>query len=59
MRGRDEDTGEFLSPSRSLGANVAVLVYMLCKVVKTKRNPYKGELYTDLKEYRAIKALAE
>ncbi len=43
----------------ALGANAAVLVYMLYKVVKTKRNPYKGELYTDLKEYRAIKALAE
>jgi len=36
-----------------------VLVYMIYKVVKTKRNPYKAELYTDLKEYAAIKALAE
>ena len=40
-------------------ANVAVLVYMIYKVAKTKRNPYKAELYTDLKEYQAIKALAE
>ncbi|HWQ57844.1 MAG TPA: DUF5692 family protein [Clostridia bacterium] len=43
----------------ALGANVAVMVYMIYKVVKTRRNPYKGELYADLAEYRAIKALAE
>ncbi|MEA5047922.1 MAG: DUF5692 family protein [Eubacteriales bacterium] len=43
----------------ALAANVAVLVYMIFKVVKTKRNPYKAELYTDLKEYQAVKALAE
>ena len=39
--------------------NIAVFVYMIYKVVKTKRNPYLGELYTDLKEYKEIKALAE
>ena len=43
----------------ALGANVAVFVYMIYKSVKTKRNPYKAELYTDLAEYKAIKALAE
>lgn len=43
----------------SLAANVAVVVYMIYKIVKTKRNPYKAELYTDLAEYKAIKALAE
>lgn len=43
----------------ALLSNVAVIIYMVYKVVKTKRNPYKGELYTDLKEYKEIKALAE
>jgi len=43
----------------ALGANVAVLAYMIYKLVKTKRNPYKSELYVDLAEYKAIKALAE
>lgn len=43
----------------ALAANVAVVIYMIYKVVKTKRNPYRGELYTDLKEYREIKALSE
>lgn len=42
----------------ALAANIAVFVYMIYKVKKTKRNPYLGELYTDLKEYKSIKALA-
>lgn len=43
----------------SLGTNVAVFIYMIYKVAKTKRNPYKGELYTDLPAYEALKAQAE
>ncbi|MHC1734506.1 MAG: DUF5692 family protein [Erysipelotrichaceae bacterium] len=43
----------------SLGINVAVFGFMMYRVVKTKRNPYLGELYSDMKEYRAIKSLAE
>lgn len=31
--------------------NLAVFIYMIYKIVKTKRNPYKGELYVDLKAY--------
>lgn len=43
----------------ALASNAAVIVYMVYKIVKTKRNPYKGELYTDLKEYNKLKSLAE
>lgn len=43
----------------ALLSNVAVLVYMLYKMKKTGRNPYKGELYVDLAAYQDIKALAE
>ncbi|HHW23221.1 MAG TPA: hypothetical protein GXX26_10145 [Clostridiaceae bacterium] len=43
----------------ALLSNVAVFIYMIYKVVKTKRNPYKGELYIDLKGYQEVKALAE
>lgn len=43
----------------ALAANIAVLIYMIYKVKKTKRNPYLGELYTDLPEYKKIKELAE
>lgn len=49
----------FIVSLLALLSNIAVLVYMIYKVAKTKRNPYKGELYTDLKAYQEIKALAE
>ena len=43
----------------ALGANVAVLVYMLYKMRKTKRNPYREALYTDLAAYQEVAAMAE
>lgn len=43
----------------ALAINAAVLVYMIARVIKTKRNPYLGELYVDNKQYQAVKALAE
>lgn len=43
----------------ALLSNVAVLAYMIYKVVKTKRNPYLGELYTDLGKYKEVKGLAD
>lgn len=49
----------FIWSLAALLMNVGVLVYMLYKVKKTGRNPYKGELYTDLKAYKEVKALAE
>lgn len=49
----------FIFSLAALLVNVAVCIYMIYKVVKTKRNPYATELYTDLKEYKEIKALAE
>lgn len=39
--------------------NIGVLVFMIYRVYKTKRNPYTQELYTDLKSYKRIKALAK
>ena len=39
--------------------NIGVFGYMIYKVVKTKRNPYTSELYTDLAKYQEIKVLAE
>lgn len=43
----------------ALLVNIAVFAYMIYKIVKTKQNPYLGELYTDLKAYWEIKALAQ
>ncbi len=50
-------TALFIVSFLALAANVAVIGYMLYKVIKTKRNPYLGELYTDLAEQQRIKAL--
>ncbi len=52
-------TALFIVSLAALLANIAVAVYMVYKVVKTKRNPYTKELYTDLKCYTEVKALAE
>lgn len=49
----------FIVSFLAMAVNIAVLVYMVYKVKKTKRNPYKAELYVDLAEYKEIKALAE
>jgi len=66
-----QDTGKYMVASTynptiytilgalSLLINLAVFVYMIMKVTKTKRNPYKAELYIEHPEYKAIKALAE
>jgi hypothetical protein len=43
----------------ALAVNIAVFAYMVYKVIKTRKNPYLGELYTDLRSYREIKSLAE
>jgi len=47
----------FVVSMLALVANVAVFGYMIYKYKKTKRNPYLGELYTDLAEHKQIKAL--
>ncbi|WP_320128244.1 DUF5692 family protein [uncultured Sphaerochaeta sp.] len=48
----------FLVSLLALVANIAVLVFMVYKIIKTHRNPYKAELYTDLACYKTIKAEA-
>lgn len=52
-------TPMFIISLIALLSNVALFIYMIYKVVKTKRNPYKAELYTDLKAYKDVAALAE
>ena len=53
------ETIYFIVSFLALAVNAAVLVYMVYKTVKTKRNPYMGELYTDLGKYKEVKAMAE
>lgn len=42
----------------ALLSNLAVLAYMVYKIVRTRRNPYTGELYVDLGTYKSVAALA-
>lgn len=53
------ETPLFIFAFLSLASNIAVAVYMIYKVVKTKRNPYTSELYVDLNKYQEVKVLAE
>ncbi len=48
----------FIISLLALIINALVFVYMLYKVKKTKQNPYKAELYTDLQAYKTVKSLA-
>jgi hypothetical protein len=41
----------------ALAANLGVLVYEIYKIVKTKRNPLKEEIYPDLPAYKQVAAL--
>lgn len=42
----------------ALASNVAVVIYMIYKIKKTKKNPYTGELYVERKEYKEVKEMA-
>lgn len=39
----------------ALIANITLIIYHVYKIVKTKRNPLKDEIYTDLRSYQLIK----
>lgn len=43
----------------ALLVNIGVLVFMIYKTIKTKRNPYKDELYIDMRRYQEVKSFAE
>lgn len=49
----------FIISFLALAVNILVLIYVIYKSKKTGRNPYKGELYTDLAAYQKIKKLTE
>jgi len=42
----------------SLVSNILLVLYMVYKIIKTGRNPYKAELYTDNPIYQEVAALA-
>ena len=49
----------FLFSLVALLFNIGVFIYMIYKIIKTKRNPYSGELYIDLYKYKEVKAFGE
>jgi hypothetical protein len=38
----------------ALAANIGVFIYHFGRIIKYKRNPFKDEIYTDLKEYKVV-----
>lgn len=58
VRASQNTTALFAVSLISLLANIGVFVYMVYKSKNTRRNPYKGELYTDLDCYKEVKALS-
>ncbi|HCQ88672.1 MAG TPA: hypothetical protein DIU45_01520 [Clostridium sp.] len=38
----------------ALAANIAVFIYHFGRIIKYKRNPFRDEIYTDLKEYKVV-----
>ncbi len=50
-------TALWIVSALALAANVAVLGYEIYKIAKTKRNPLKEEIYTDLPAYKQVAAL--
>ena len=49
----------FLFSLVSLLFNIGVFIYMIYKKIKTNRNPYSSELYTNLYKYKEVKGLSE
>ena len=51
-------TVQFIVSLVSLLSNVAIVCFMIYKWRTTGRNPYTSEVYTDMKESQAIRAMA-
>ena len=47
-------TALWIVSSLALASNIAVFIYQFYKIAKTKRNPLKEEIYTDLAAYKSV-----
>jgi len=54
VRSSHSTTALWVVSALALASNVAVLVYEIYKIIKTKRNPLKEEVYTDLAAYKQV-----
>jgi hypothetical protein len=55
VKSSQNTTALFTISAIALIANIALIIYHVYKIVKTKRNPLKDEIYTDLRSYQLIK----
>lgn len=54
VKASQNETALFIVSVIALIANIALIIYHVYKIVKSKRNPLKEEIYSDLKSYEAI-----
>ena len=54
VKASQNTTALFIISAIALLANVALISYHVYKIVKSKRNPLKDEIYTDMEEYKSV-----
>jgi hypothetical protein len=54
VRATQNPVALMLASTLAIISNIALFVYMIYKVIKTKKNPYSGELYSDLACHKEI-----
>jgi len=56
VKSSNNETALFIVSALSLLSNIALIVYHVYMIVKTKRNPLKEEIYKDLNAYKEVLA---
>lgn len=54
VKSSQNTTALFIISAIALIANIALVIYHVYKIVKSKRNPLKEEIYTDLESYKSL-----
>jgi hypothetical protein len=54
VKSSHNETALWVVSALALASNIAVFVYHFYKVFKYKRNPFKEEVHTDLKDYKLV-----
>lgn len=54
VKASQNETALFIVSALALVANIALVIYHVYMIVKTKRNPIKEEIYSDLKSFKLI-----
>jgi len=54
VKATQNETALFIVSAIALIANIALVIFHVSKIVKSKRNPIKEEIYSDLKSFKLI-----